>query len=268
MFKKKLALLLPAFLVIVLTACNLPGGQSTEESDLALTITAQSFLLNPSASPVAQETATPGFTSTPEFTPTITLTPTPSVPTVTVSQNTNCRTGPGTQYDLIGALLIGQSATVVGKNTANNYWIINNPGKSGTCWLWGQYATVAGNTSGLTEYAVPPTPTPSPTPTATATATLAPPLPVKNLIANKVCAPLVFPNYQYLGTIVWEDQSDNETGFNIYFNGALSATIAPNVTSHPIPALVLGAGTPITMGVEAFNAAGKSATKQVVIICP
>ncbi len=264
MLKRK-PILLSALLIIALTACNLPAGQSPEVSNLALTITAQAILLNPGVLPVAQDTPLPVSTSTPEFTPTVTLTPTitltvtPSVPTVTVSLNTNCRTGPGTQYDWIGALVIGQSAEVVGKNSATNYWIIKNPGGPGTCWLWGQYATVSGNTSGLTEYAIPSTPTPSPIPKPAA---------VKNLTANKICIPLVLPNFQYTGTITWEDQSDNEKGFNIYFNGGLLGTVGPNVTTFPIPPLVFPAGTPINMGVEAFNDAGKSATKEVTIICP
>jgi len=46
---------------------------------------------------------------------------TPTIPTVTVSENTNCRTGPGKQYDQIDVLEIGQSAVVVGKNTSTNY---------------------------------------------------------------------------------------------------------------------------------------------------
>jgi hypothetical protein len=235
--------------------------------ELALTITAQALLLEPGA-PSAQDTPLPVFTSTFEFTSTPAFTSTPSVPTATVSENTNCRTGPGTQYDLIGALLIGQSAEVVGKNSASNYWIIKNPGKSGTCWLWGQYATVSGNTSGLTEYAVPPTPTPLPTSTPTATPTLAPPVAVANLTEAKICIPLVAPTYQYTGNINWEDKSNNEKGFNIYLNGALFATIGPNLTTYAIPPLVFPAGTPLKMGVEAYNDAGKSATKDITIICP
>jgi hypothetical protein len=244
-------------LLFFTASCNLPGGQVTQTPDLALTITAQALLLQ-TGTPVLtpQETGTPQFTSTPQHTGT------PSVPTVTVSQNTNCRTGPGVQYDLISALQIGQSAEIVGKNTATNYWIIKTPGGSGTCWLWGQYATVSGNIAALPEVAIPPTPTPSPTPT------LAPPAAVSNLTAAKVCIPLVLPNYQYAGSIAWQDNSNNEEGFNIYFNGGLFDTIGPNITGYPIPALIFPAGVPMTLGVEAFNDAGKAATKNVVVICP
>lgn len=258
MLEKKLIFLLSALMIIALTACNLPAGQSPEVSSLALTITAQALLLEPGAPPPVQDTPLPASTSTPEFTPTITLTPTPSVPTVTVSVNTNCRTGPGTQYDIIGALVIGQSAEVVGKNSASNSWIIKTPGGTGNCWLWGQYATVSGNTSGLPEYAIPSTPTPSPIPIPAA---------VKNLSAIKVCIPVVLPNFQYMGNITWEDQSDNEKGFIIYFN-SVANVIGPDITTFPILPMVFPAGFPYTIGVEAYNDAGKSAKKEVTITCP
>lgn len=164
MFRKKITLL-SLVLITVLSACNLPSGQTTETAtpDLALTLTALAGGQGADTPAAPQDTATLEFTSTPE------LTVTPSVPTVSVSVNTNCRTGPGTQYDLIGALTVGQTAEVVGKNSSTNYWIIKNPNSSGTCWLWGQYATVVGNTAGLQEYAIPPTPTPKATNTPTAT---------------------------------------------------------------------------------------------------
>jgi hypothetical protein len=201
------------------------------------------------------DTATPEFTSTPEFTPT------PSVPTVTVSVNTNCRTGPSTQYDLVGGLNVGQSAEVVGKNSAvSNYWVIRTPG-GGTCWLWGQHATVSGNTANLPEYPVPPTPTPSITPTPT------PPAAVSNLVAAKACV-FLNPLFQYGGVITWTDNSNNEDGFRIYLNGALHGTVGPNVTAYPIPPLVLPANTPITLSVEAYNSGGASTKVDVVVTCP
>jgi len=94
---------------------------------------------------------------------TITLTASPSIPVVSVSVGTNCRSGPSKSYDVLGVLLAGKTAEVVGKNTETNYWIIKNPESSGTCWLLGEYATVSGNVAALQEYAIPPTPTPHPT---------------------------------------------------------------------------------------------------------
>lgn len=257
-------LFLSLFLVIALSACNLPSGDGTDNGTptvdaLALTVTAQYVLLNQSSA-TPQFTPTLGPTSTPAFTAT------PSIPQVTVSTNTNCRTGPSTQYDNIDSLLVGQTGTVVGKNSQTGYWIINRINGSGTCWLYPQYATVSGNTANLPEYPVPPTPTPSNTPTPTATATLAPPAAVTNLVAAKVCVPIIPPNYQFGGVITWTDNANNEDGFKIYLGNALQGNVPANATNYPIPPIV--SAVPITMSVEAYNAGGASAKVNVIISCP
>jgi hypothetical protein len=133
---------------------------------VALTQTAQSI------PPTALPTDTPLFTFTPEpptVTPTLTWTPTPvftatpTVPLISVSVATNCRVGPGRIYDRVGALLVGQTAEVIGRNNAGNYWYIRNPSRTTDfCWLWGEYATVSGNLAALPIYTPPPTPTPMP----------------------------------------------------------------------------------------------------------
>jgi len=245
-------------LTFLLCSCNLPAAQSGAP-DLQATITAQALLLQgPGNQPAPPEAG--GNTPVPSLTPTITPTFTPSVPTATVSQDTNCRSGPSKDYDYLGILHVGESVEVIGKNTATNYWIIKLGGVA--CWLWGQYATVGGNVAALPEYDIPATPTPLPT------ATPAAPKPVTNLTANKICIPLVLPTYMYNGTITWEDKSNNETGFHIYFNGGLFGIVGPNVTSYPIPAIPFAAGTPIKMSVESFNDTGASVKKEVTIICP
>ena len=119
---------------------------------------------------ITEEGATPlpsTETATELVTATTARTATSSVPMVPVSVNTNCRTGPGVIYDLVSALLVGQEAEVVARNADGNYWVIQNPGGSGTCWLWGFYATVEGPTASLPVWDAKPTPTPLPTNTFT-----------------------------------------------------------------------------------------------------
>lgn len=263
---KKRNLFLSIFLIIALSACNLPSGNGDSGGngeapidDLALTVTAQYLLLNQSSA-TPQFTPTPGPSSTPEFTPT------PSVPQVTVSVNTNCRTGHTTQFDNIDSLLVGQTAEVVGKNTQTGYWIIKRLNGSGTCWLFPQYATVTGNTANLPEYPLQPTPTPSKTPTPTATSTPSAPAAVDNLTMTMAC-----PNAIHSGTLNWTDKSNNEDGFNIYANGSLLASIPANSTSYNVAAAPGGPflpGIASIFEVEAFNAAGKSAKKSVTKGCP
>jgi hypothetical protein len=63
----------------------------------------------------------------------------------------------------VGGLQPGQVANVVGRNATGDYWIIRNPNRSSeTCWLWGWYATVVGDTSALPLFVPPPLPTPVP----------------------------------------------------------------------------------------------------------
>ncbi len=174
MSTKRIAVLLIAAIMFGLSACNLqvatPVQGDMVATAVAQTMNAQTNVANLVAGTLAaMVTDTPIFTSTPSITPLPTLTPTltasltPAVPTVSVSGNTNCRTGPGSVYDLVGVLLVGKTAQVVGRDAYGQYWIINNPNiPGGTCWLWGQYATVTGDTSALPVIAAPPTPTPVP----------------------------------------------------------------------------------------------------------
>jgi len=162
--------------LFALTGCNLPSAeQNSFQTRVAGTVAAENAV-NPSAeikdiqppppeNPIPTLTATlsPTFTLTPTITasPTITLTSTLEAPMASVSTNTNCRTGPDTVFDNIGALLVGEQAEVVGQTIGGWYWIIKNPDRSGECWLWAHYATVTGPTEGLPFYDPPPTPTPA-----------------------------------------------------------------------------------------------------------
>ena len=169
------------FVVLIVTAlaCNLPSTKPTEvptESAVDIAATQTSLALTQAALGQNPPPAQPEFTATITQTPTITPTGTSSIPMVSVSVDTNCRTGPGVIYDYLTALLVGEKAEVIGKYTtvSPNYWIIRKG--STTCWLWGQYATVVGNISSLPEMIPPPSPTPTSTstPTATPTATTVP----------------------------------------------------------------------------------------------
>ncbi len=121
--------------------------------------------------PILAPTATVTATTLPTDMPTAapTLTATPSVPMAEVSVPTNCRTGPGKIYDQVSVLDVGKRVEVVARNASGTYWVVQNPGGSGVCWLWGNYAAVTGPTANLPVWDAPPTPTPIPGLTATPT---------------------------------------------------------------------------------------------------
>ncbi len=253
-FYRRLSILL-IIMMIAVSSCNLPTTQGNNEPpDLEATITAQALLLLQPAplvdnfTPIATSTITPTFT--------------PSVPMVTVSQDTNCRTGPSKDYDYLALLKIGQTAEVIGKNTANNYWIVNIGGI--TCWLWGQYATVSGNTAVLAEYVVPPSPTPS--------------LPAQpnNFKVHISCAISMDPflhNEVHI-ELEWVDLATNEEGYKVYRDGAQLATLGENATSFSddtsLPAIFIFGDPPpsVEYSILAFNGAGKSNDRSKSVTCP
>ena len=179
MTKSSPILLSVAVLLLASLACALPSTAVPVTQDLnfyntsiAQTVAAAVAQTQglPSPTTIIQDTTTPFMSSTPEpptLTPTETVTPspvftsTPLVPLISVSIATNCRVGPGRIYDRVGALLVGEVAEVHGRNDPGNYWYVRLP-NGNFCWLWGEYATLSGNTSALPVYTPPPSPTPSP----------------------------------------------------------------------------------------------------------
>ncbi len=169
MIKTLLKLSLVSVLLIASQACT-PGistpAPHSDSVTIIRTMTALAQTLEPGV-PITGPSSTPMPRTTPAsaLSPTSTLTPAPGAPQVSVSQPTNCRAGPSTAYDRSGGLPAGQVAEVVGRSADGTYWVIRNPDRAGElCWLWGQFATVTGNTGALPVYTPPPLPTPSLTP--------------------------------------------------------------------------------------------------------
>lgn len=182
---------LSLILILSLSACNLQLVESSNDEGIILTMTANALILEQAAlagqtEPPAQEqivlvvTAT-GEAGVEQVIPAPLLPPATGDVTVTVSVATNCRQGPGTAFASIYGMPVGQVAKVVAKNSYSGYWIIEIPGQAGqTCWLWGQYATINGDTAGLKDVVTPTsvatkTPTPTITPTITNTVAAAAP---------------------------------------------------------------------------------------------
>ncbi|MDL1944121.1 SH3 domain-containing protein [Chloroflexi bacterium CFX2] len=188
-----------SFLVFVVLsiglACSFPG-LTMPDAGAVSTAAAQTVIAGltqgaspETPSPVLELTSTlvstftpgpPTLTPTQTFTPTLPFTATPSIPLISVSVNTNCRTGPGKVYPLVGALLVGEVAEVYGRDPTGRYWYIRNPDRGdGFCWVWGEYATLAGPFLSLPVFTPPPTPTITFTPTPTITPTPSPNFTVK-----------------------------------------------------------------------------------------
>lgn len=162
----KLIVLTVVFALLV-SGCNLPGrsGGDLSAEEQAQTMIAETLAAGGTTPQVTNDslpspTITETISPTNTIEPTITLTATQDKPMVSVSVDTNCRSGPGKIFDYIGALLVGEKAEVVGQSMDGEYWIIKNPDRAGECWLWANYATVTGPTANLPKFTPPPTPTP------------------------------------------------------------------------------------------------------------
>jgi hypothetical protein len=296
-------------LALSIQACdvNINTSDTSSVSAIALTITAQAAILqranpqpaNPSnvnppagnvnppapgdpnppaagqANPPAQGNANPSGSGA--------VNPPANGPaTVTVSVETNCRKGPGLNYESVYSMSVSDVAEVIGKNTFTNYWIIKIPNHGGAiCWLWGRYATVAGNTAVLVEYS-----TPTPQSTATATATKKPrpsstvtnsPVPAavpladpSNVQATISCVDQGNGTTTYTGSMSWNDNSTGEYGFAVATMSSIGGT-GPNVTSYNysfnLPNAIYPPSTPLKFFVQALGAVN-SAPAYITVSCP
>jgi uncharacterized protein YgiM (DUF1202 family) len=141
---KKFVLLL---LVFILSACNFPTRQTprfeeTLQAGLVQTAAALTAIA-PFEKPVPQFVAPvvqvpveqAPVAAPPAVQPAHSFVPVSQtgLPVVTVSVNTNCRSGPARAYSMLGWLLVGEQAVVVGHNQHLNYLVIQNPRGEGNC---------------------------------------------------------------------------------------------------------------------------------------
>jgi hypothetical protein len=81
-------------------------------------------------------------------------------PIARAPQNTNCRLGPGTAYEIDSTLFEGQSAPIQGRNEGRSWWLIQNPNGGGNCWVWASAVEATGDLSLVSIVQLPPTPKP------------------------------------------------------------------------------------------------------------
>lgn len=114
----------------------------------------------------AAEAATLTATFQPSPTGTRTLTPLPP-PAITLLRSAECRTGPGSQYPLVGTLPKGWSLSVVGRGVDGS-WIVPWPSQPRiACWVSASAASPNQSAWFVPVYAAPPLPTKATTPTKT-----------------------------------------------------------------------------------------------------
>ncbi len=146
-------------LFLVSQACATSAAPTVPPSNPNAIDTAIAGTMAVASTQTAQVVGTPTIAA-----PTNTLSPTPfptltvvvAAPQISVTENTNCRAGPGQDYESVGVLKAGETAQVVGRSDDARYWVIHNPRQPDQlCWLSNKYATVTGVTGSLPVFTAP-----------------------------------------------------------------------------------------------------------------
>ena len=224
MTRKFRLVLAGASLLLAMLACNMPFEQfpPPNEMQTAAALTLQAILTpsltSTASAPDITVTASPRVTRTVTgaVSPTMTITSTFSVPMAIVRESTNCRTGPGEEYDVIFTYLAGKELEVVGRYEPGNFWLVkSNESPTGNCWLWGEFVDVTGSFESVSSVTPPPT------------ATGAPPRQPGIIEWNFSCGggTLTF-------IVTWVDNASDETGYRIFRNGETIVELPANSTTH------------------------------------
>ena len=205
--------------------------------------------------------ATPANTPTPNGTATPVNTPLP--PTLSVSLATNCYAGPSTNYGFVITIHPGTVVTVVGRDVADNYWIIDVPGYPGTvCWLSGQYASVTGDTTSLSAPATP----------QASNYTLSEPRGL-HVTCHRPAPPPTpgpgtpWPSWNGSGgyaTVYWRNTEPDATGTRVYRNGYIIARLGAGASSYTDDRFGgWGWHGDMTYGVQVYNSTAVSSIVSV-----
>jgi hypothetical protein len=148
-------------LMFALSACNLPSNNPVADvTATAPTAATLPATVTPSATPTLANTQTPTFTATETPPSEPSATATLEVPKAEVRRETNCRSGPAGNYDLIATYQVGQALEVIAKDLGSAYWFVRNPDQpEEQCYLLAQNIAISGDTSSLPKF----TPLASPT---------------------------------------------------------------------------------------------------------
>jgi len=226
---------------ISISSCNLPSaGVPDSQAATAAALTVQAAI-NSSASTQSLASPTSGITVV------STETPTYSKPMISVGDVTNCRTGPGVNYERVTQILPEKPVEIIGFYSPN-YWIVST--SAGNCWVSGEFATPAGS------YATVPTVTAPPTPQGGAP---------ENVSLQKWDISCNYVTNEADVLIRWADK-DGETGYRINRNDAPITELPANSTEFR-EKITLLSGQSVSYSVVAFNSAGTNSSSTIKLSC-
>ncbi|HMZ08174.1 MAG TPA: hypothetical protein PK078_11195 [Anaerolineales bacterium] len=244
---KKLSALLPA-LLILFSACNIPATSSQPDTSIATAaaLTVESALneITPLPSPETEQLVSP---TVEQVQATTEVTPTYSQPLASFEDVTNCRTGPGVDYEKVTQIQPGFAVELIGFYPPN-YWIVSTD--KGPCWVAGEFVTPSGSYAAVPTVTLPPT------------ATGEPP---QNVSLQKWDIACDFAANEAEVVIRWGDQ-DGESGYRVVRNDEIIAELPADTTEFKEKVnLVSGQG--MAYYIIAYNALGSSQSKTITLSC-
>jgi hypothetical protein len=171
----------------------------------------------------------------------------------TANKDTLCLWGPGPEYGTVNAVDSGTQVILLGVGQTAGWLIIETPVFPGVpCWADQDDFDLDPDIDLNLVPVFPVPPLPETPPDDGGDATTKPAAPT-NLKAATTCE-----GFTYTVKLTWNDNSNNESGFRIYRNGTLLATVGLNTTTYTDNSPP-GNG-PQNYTVRAFNSVGNSAT--------
>lgn len=227
---------------LFLSACNLPVPSAPDPriaTSAALTVQA-AINSSPLASPTAASPEDEDIEATPTF----------SQPMASVGEVTNCRTGPGVNYERMTQILPNDRVEIVGFFPPN-YWVVST--KDGECWLSGEFATPAGSFAAV--------------PTVTAPPQSEGGAPKAATFPKNGWTYFCYGTGQADITLTWNDKADNESGYRVLRNGEVLAELPANST-YFAETIALLSGQSVGYQIRAYNLAGETSSVVASMACP
>lgn len=233
---------------LLISSCTLPAaGAPDSQIPTAAALTVQAALSTVVTTPLASPTAGTAVVSTATK---AASTPTYSQPMASVGDVTNCRKGPGKDYERVTQIFPAESVKIIGFFSPN-YWIVST--KDGDCWVSGEFTTPAGSIASVPTVSAPPTPIGG--------APEAPTFP-KNGWTFYCYGP-----GQADITLTWNDNSDTETGYRILRDGDKAAELPANST-YFAETIDLLTGETVEYQIQAYNEIGETNSSTASMTCP
>ncbi len=233
---------------MLISSCNMPAtGSPDPQIATAAALTVQAVLNSESiaATPLASPTK-----NSPEVT--AEATPTFSQPLASVGEVTNCRSGPGTNYERVTQIFPTDPVKIIGFFSPN-YWVVST--KDGEeCWLSGEFATPVGSFAAVPTVTAPPTPEGGKPEAATF------------LKENGWTFSCYGPGQADI-TLSWNDKAINETGYRILRNGEVIAELPVDSTFFA-ETIALVSGQSAAYQIRAYNLVGETDSAIATITCP